>query len=160
MLSVSDRDTDNTDRTDKTITPAGVGSDLVLVSGLVLQSEMVQVQGCLMVSALGSAPDWEMDSERVLESEPAPGSDLALERAMAMESDSVPALAEPRDSASPPDSKLRFLLASVCVDVNGVLAQRCVQARTNIASQHPALTLALDDRLTCAPALKRLSAQS
>jgi hypothetical protein len=139
VLSVSDRDTDNTDRTEKTITPAGVGSDLELASGLVSDSEKAQAPEYPKVTALESAPDWERDSELVLELERAPGWELVSE--LAMESDSVQALAEPRDSASPLDSKLRFPLLPVCVVVNGVRAQRCVQARTNIASLHPALTL-------------------
>ena len=99
-----------------------------------------------------------MDSELVLELEPAPG--WALVSELAMESDSVQALAEPRDSASPPDLKLRFPLLPVFVAVNGDRAQRCVQARTNTASLHPAPTLMLDDRLTCARALKRSLAPS
>ena len=52
VLSVSDRDTDNTDRTEKTITPAGVGSDSELASGLVLDSEKAQAPECPKVSAL------------------------------------------------------------------------------------------------------------
>ncbi len=78
----------------KTITRAASGSDLELVSGLVLHSEKEKAQApeCPRVTALGLAPDWEMDSEPVLESEPAPDWGLALE--LVMESDSVQALAD------------------------------------------------------------------
>jgi hypothetical protein len=58
---VSDRDTDNTDRTDKTITPAASDLDSELVSGLVM--EKVQAPEYPRVSALASASDWEMDSD-------------------------------------------------------------------------------------------------
>lgn len=58
MLSVSCRDTDNTDHTDKTITRAGAGLDWGSASGLESQSEQAQEWGCR--SDLERA--WEPDS--------------------------------------------------------------------------------------------------
>lgn len=133
VLSVSDRDTDNTDRTDKTITPAVVGLDLVLVSGLVLEKE--KALGALVfpkVSALGSVPGWETGWAREPALELAQDWGLALELAMESDSAQAPvelvAPAQLPDPAPPLDSKLQFPLLPVCVVVCDDLAQRCAQA--------------------------------
>ena len=68
MLSVSDRDTDNTDRTDKTITRAGVGLDLELVSGWAWRSEQAQASGCRSEWGPESETDSAPDSDSVFDS--------------------------------------------------------------------------------------------
>ena len=64
---MSDRDTDNTDRPDNTITHAGVDSGWESVSGLAWQSEMARASGCRLELerglAMDSAPDWGLAQE-------------------------------------------------------------------------------------------------
>jgi hypothetical protein len=144
VLSVSSRDTDNTDRRDKTISHAddpawgsdsgsdsGSASDLRLDS--VMQSAPVQEPECRLVSGLDAGLEPPSDSVR----DSASGSELdfrglvePVELPAALPAELLP------DSASRP----QYPLPRASAVVNGEFSRRCASGRTNMALQNPART--------------------
>ena len=134
VLSVSSRDTDNTDRRDKTISHAddpawgsdsGSASDLRLDS--VMQSAPVQEPECRLVSGLDAGLEPPSDSVR----DSASGSELDFRGLV--EPVELPAELLP-DSASRP----QYPLPRASAVVNGEFSRRCASGRTNMALQNPA----------------------
>ena len=129
MLSVSYRDTDNTDHTDKTITHAGAGLDSEPASDSASRSEQAPESDCRLELERGLEPDSAPGLGLAPASEPATDSGRVSESDSVF--DSVPASAASEQSLVQelwPDLLLRLLLPRVGVVVNDEFLRRCAPA--------------------------------